>query len=465
MSDFVGRKRELEKLEELYATDCFQMAVFYGRRRVGKTTLINEFCKGKKTVFCVGLESTQKENLESFSKEVWRISGQMIGMPAFAEFQSLFEYVAKLAEAERIIFVIDEYPYLAGASPSVSSILQACIDRKMKDGRLFLILCGSSMSFMEHQVLGYKSPLYGRRTAQFKILPFDFGEAEELLTGFEKEEQALLYGITGGIPEYLKHIRNDWSVEKNLIELFFSSSGRLYEEPSNLLKQELRDPSTYNAVLSAIAEGHSKLNEIATASGLVSSQCSNLLTSLIELGIVRKETPVGEAAARKTIYKISDQMFRFWYRFVGTNTSMITAGYGEQVFERLVQENLNDFMGQVFEKMCTNWLIRQQGQGNLPVFFSKIGPWWGGNPKTKKQEEVDILAIDKISVLLGECKWRNEPVEKAVLDQCMERAELFSYEKKYIYVFSKRGFTEGCRKMAQELNFVKLIEFAEMEWR
>ena len=179
---FVGRKKELKKLNSMYERKTFEMAVFYGRRRVGKTTLINEFCKDKKTIYFVGLESTEKENLQSFSREVWRVTQQDTDMPPFRDFSSLFEYIAKLAEGERIILVIDEYPYLAAAAPAVSSVLQACIDHKMKNGQLFLILCGSSMSFMEHQVLGYKSPLYGRRTAQFKITPFDFWEARQMLS-------------------------------------------------------------------------------------------------------------------------------------------------------------------------------------------------------------------------------------------------------------------------------------------
>lgn len=459
---FIGRKKELNKLEEMYATDEFQMAVFYGRRRVGKTTLINQFCKGKKTIFCVGIESTEKENLAIFSRTVWRSTGQKENMPAFSDFSSLFDYVAQIAKEERIIFVIDEYPYLASAGKSVSSVLQACIDQKMKDGKLFLILCGSSMSFMEHQVLGYKSPLYGRRTAQFKILPFDYWDTRKMLSGFSQEEQAILYGITGGIPEYLSHIKLNRTIEENIIDLFFTSSGRLNEEPSNLLKQELRDPSAYYAILTAIADGHSKLNEIATTVGMVSSGCSNLLTSLIELGLVRKEKPVGENTTKKTIYKIEDQMFRFWFRFVGKNTDMITAGYGEQVFLNVVQEQLTDFMGQVYEKICTDWLLRQLGRNKLPFFFSQIGHWWGGNPKTKMPEEIDILALGTEGALFGECKWRNEPVNVTVLEKMIERTCLFSYKKNYIYLFSKTGFTKECIQEARKSEYITLIEFGQM---
>ena len=460
--DFVGRIQELNKLEEMYATDTFQMAVIYGRRRVGKTTLINEFCKEKKTIFCVGIESTEKENLENFSKEVWRAEGIDKKMPAFENFESLFSYIAKLASKEQIVLVIDEYPYLAASQPAVSSILQACIDRELIGSHLFLILCGSSMSFMEHQVLGYKSPLYGRRTAQFKILPFDFWDSSLMLANFPKEEQAILYGVTGGIPEYLSRIRNDWTLKQNLVDLFFTSSGRLYEEPSNLLKQELRNPATYNAILTAIADGHSKQNEIANTVGIPTGGCSNLLKSLIELGILSKEMPVNEQSTKKTIYKISDQMFQFWYRFVGPNTNMITAGYGEVVYDNLVENQLSDFMGHAFENICKDYLIRQLGSGKCPFFFNQIGHWWGTNSHTHKQEEIDIMAVGKNAAIFGECKWRNEDVDLQTLNKLIERSEMFSYTDKYIYLFSKNGFTSSCIEKAQTNDKIFLISFSEM---
>ena len=383
-------------------------------------------------------------------------------MAPFKDFDSLFAYTAKMAQKEQIVLVIDEYPYLAAAQPAVSSILQACIDRKLLDSQLFLVLCGSSMSFMEHQVLGYKSPLYGRRTAQFKILPFNFWDSCLMLNGFAKEEQAILYGATGGIPEYLSRIRTEWSMKQNLVELFFTSSGRLYEEPSNLLKQELRSPATYNAILTAIADGHSKQNEIATTVGIPTSACSNLLKSLIELGIVAKEIPVTEQSTKKTIYKIMDQMFRFWYRFVGANMNMITAGYGELVYDQIVEPQLSDFMGSVFERLCMDYLIRELGEGNCPVFFSQIGHWWGTNSRTRKQEEIDIMAVGKNAAIFGECKWKNTLIDQQTLNKTVERAELFAYPDKYIYLFSKSGFTGGCVEQVKGNDKIRLVDFSKM---
>ena len=262
---FVGRERELKKLNTMYQSNQFEFAVLYGRRRVGKTTLIREFMREKQGVYYISVEGARKENLSGLSKALLAQGGLGQGIAEFQSFEALLEYVDSIAlSGERMILAIDEYPYLAASYPAISSLIQSHIDRCWKDSRLFLILCGSSMSFMEEQVLGYKSPLYGRRTAQFKIHPFTFFEARRMLANFEPEQQAVLYGVTGGIPEYLSRINQELDMDENIVQLFFDESGRLFEEPVNLMKQELREPMTYHSIISAIASGASKLNDIAT---------------------------------------------------------------------------------------------------------------------------------------------------------------------------------------------------------
>ena len=238
---FVGRHAELQKLRSLYQEDAFQCAVIYGRRRVGKTTLINEFVKDKDTVFFTGLETNSRENLENLSQSIYNLQQRDGIAPVFPTFKAAFDALYEIAKENHIVFVIDEYPYLARSYQGMSSLLQLQIDEKYKHSKLFLILCGSSMSFMENQVLGYKSPLYGRRTAQFKVRPFDFFETKEFYTGFDSYDLATIYGITGGIPQYLAQMNDKLSVEENIKMNFLNASAYLFEEPTNLLKQEVRE--------------------------------------------------------------------------------------------------------------------------------------------------------------------------------------------------------------------------------
>jgi AAA+ ATPase superfamily predicted ATPase len=297
---FVGREAELTKLNELFVSNKYECAVIYGRRRVGKTTLIKEFIKGKKAIYFLAREAAGNINLVNFSSDVYAVTAKELkGKAFFSDWERAFDYIHDLAKKERIILVIDEFPYLANGYRPISSIIQAHIDEQFKDSKLFLILCGSSMSFMEEQVLAYKSPLYGRRTAQFKILPFSFYIALPFFQSFDKEEKAVLYGITGGIPEYLNKINPRRSARANIIDLYFAASGHLFEEPSNLLKQELREPATYNGIIEAIAGGASRLHEIAGKCGIESNKCAKYLNSLISLGIVKKEWPITETAASK----------------------------------------------------------------------------------------------------------------------------------------------------------------------
>lgn len=459
---FVGRSRELNKLNVLYNSNQFEFVVFYGRRRVGKTTLINEFTEQKKSIYYMAVEGTKKENLFGLSKAFLQES--LAPLSQFNDYEDLLSYIDQLAlSGERYIVAIDEFPYLAASYPAISSLLQKHIDHCWQNSNLFLILCGSSMSFMEEQVLGYKSPLYGRRTAQFKIHPFTFFEARQMLSSFVPEEQAILYGVTGGIPEYLSRINGNLSLEQNLIDLFFDESGRLFEEPVNLLKQELREPATYHSIISAIAGGASRLNEIAGKTGLETSGCSNQITSLIALGIIRKETPVTEpATSRKTIYRLEDSMFLFWYRFVRPNISGITRGIGETIYRQMVEPNINDFMGHIFEDICIQYLYHPHVYAKLPFLPGNIGKWWGNNPATKSQEEIDIMAVQDDQALLGECKWRNTDINMKILNQLLERGKLFHYEKQYYMLFSKTGFTNDVRKYASNTLNLKLVSFNDI---
>lgn len=460
---FIGRERELDTLQKLYASDKFEFVVLYGRRRVGKTALINQFVSDKPAIYFMGVESNAKQNLENFSSSILDyLAGLKDSGVTFDSFQSALETVFELSEDRRIILAIDEYPYVARASKSLASTLQLLIDKYKDRSKLMLILCGSSMSYMEDHVLAYKAPLYGRRTAQIKLLPFDFSESCRYFGSFSDEDKALAYGIVGGTPQYLLQINDKVSVEENIKNIYLNPSSVLYEEPTNLLKQEVREPAIYTAIITAIATGASRMSEISGKVGEDTNICTAYLKNLVSLGIVKKETPYGEKASRKSIYSIDDNMFRFWYRFVPENVSLIARGAADLVYKR-IEPYLPDYMGKIFEQICEQYLWKLLLNGRSPIEFSSLGRWWGNDPVHKCQSEIDIMGEqDKSTALFAECKWTNEKVDLGVLETLVARSDIFPYRKKHFFLFSKAGFTKGCRDRAAELGNVSLIEFTDM---
>ena len=459
---FIGRERELASLNRLYTSNKFEFAVIYGRRRVGKTALITQFIKDKRAIYFMGVESNAKQNLENFSKNILEFGTGIPVETTFVSFQSALEYVFKLAENERLILAIDEYPYVARSSESLASTLQLLIDKYKDSSKLMLILCGSSMSYMEDHVLSYKAPLYGRRTAQMKILPFDFADTCRCFKNFSDEDKALIYGIVGGTPQYLLQMDDKLSVEDNIKNTFLNPTSSLFEEPENLLKQEVREPALYNAIITAIATGASRMAEISTKVGESTSVCATYLKNLIALGLVQKETSYGEKESRKSIYSIEDNMFRFWYRFVPENRSIIGRGAADPAYRR-IEPHLSDYMGKVFEEICKQYLWSLLLAGKSPVEFRELGRWWGTNPATRKQTEIDIMGEqDKNTVLFGECKWTNEKVNASVLETLVRRSQMFRYDTIWLYLFAKNGFTKGCVDAADKMGNVKLVAYRDI---
>lgn len=459
---FIGREKELNALDKLYKSDKFEFIVIYGRRRVGKTELMNQFIGDKKSIYFMGVESNEKQNLENFSNSIIEFSSGIQAETSFASFQAALEYVFRLAQKERMILAIDEYPYVARSSKSLASTLQLLIDKYKDTSKLMLILCGSSMSYMEDHVLAYKAPLYGRRTAQMKILPFDFEESCRYFNNLSDEDKALMYGIVGGTPQYLLQMSDKLSVEENIKNTYLNPMSFLYEEPVNLLKQEVREPAIYTAIITAIATGHTRMSEISTKVGEDTNVCSNYLKNLMSLGIVQREIPYGEKASRKSVYSIEDNMFCFWYRFVMDNNSIIARGAADMVYKR-IEPQLSNYMGRVFEEICKQYLWKQLLAGNVPVEFVSLGRWWGNDPIQKSQAEIDIMGEqDSESALFAECKWRNERVDIDILETLVRRSKLFRYTKVHYYLFSKSGFTKGCAEKAAESGNVTLVSYAEI---
>lgn len=459
---FIGRKDELEKLNKLYKTKKFQMPVIYGRRRIGKTALINEFVKDKKSISFTAIENSKEQNLENLSKCIYTYENGKVSerFPVYQSFQAAIEHIFELSLRQQLVFFIDEYPYVAKADKTISSVLQMLIDKYKNESKLYLILCGSSMSFMEQQVLGYESPLYGRRTAQLKISPFTFFETLEYFESYDRIDAAYLYGVSGGTPHYFLQFDKSLSVEENIKERLLDTSSYLFEEPQNLLKQEVREAALYNAIITAVANGSTKIAEIASKLGEETSACSACLKRLISLDLIRRETPFGEKQGKKSLYIIEDNLFRFWYRFIPQNISALQNGMTDIVYKS-IEKQLNSYMGMIFEDICGQYLWIRNREGKLPIAFTDMGRWWGTNKASKSQEEIDIIASDGTDAIICECKWKNELTDLPVAKKLAERSKLLNYRNEYLYLFSKSDFTADCKSYAENCG-ICLVRFCDM---
>ncbi|HJA29518.1 MAG TPA: ATP-binding protein [Candidatus Olsenella pullicola] len=465
---FVGRGRELEVLNKAYASGTFQMIPIYGRRRVGKTSLIHEFVKDKDNVyFFTAQRTTARENLESFSAALAMgrelADAAATAFPVYRSFADALTEVFSWARDRRITLVIDEYPYLAESYPGISSLLQTLIDQNRHDSQLFLILCGSSMSFMEEQVLGEKSPLYGRRTKQIKLDPFDVFDAASLLGKPDAIKAVELYSLVGGVPLYLEQLDSRKTVLWNVAECLLPPDALLSNEPENFLLQEVRSPAGYNAVIESLANGCVTPQEIANRTGIAPALVSQNLDRLSRLSVVRKKIPV-LGKKRKVKYEIADNLFRFHYRFAVKYLTAIGAGMSAMVAGKIVSEELSTFVGPVFEEVCRQWLLRRAASGSLEMIPVEIGSWWGANPSTRKQEEIDVVMCgDGGKLLLGECKWNNAAVDASVLGKLRRRAALLDGgEEAELYLFAKSGFEQECIERSREDRRVHLVALEDM---
>ncbi len=461
---FLGREQELADLEELYSENRFQLFILYGRRRVGKTTLLNEFCRNKNTIFYSAEQSNTKLNLDKFSELVFQHYGETSLSP-FTTWERALTYVRQRQGNQRLVLVFDEFPYLVRKNKALLSILQHLIDHQLQESRLFIILCGSYMGFMEKDVLGSKSPIFGRRTGQLKLLPFPYQTSRRFLEGYSPEDQMKLYGAFGGTALYLSQIQPKESFETNIKRAFLRVTAYLYEEPMLLLHQEVQEPGIYSAVIEAIASGYTKSNEIATKIGEEPAKCLKYIHTLCQLGILYKETPFGEKeTARKTIYGISDMMFRFWYRYVFANRTLLETGAADIVWKQKIAPDYSTYMGLAFEQVCREYLLAQNVQGKLPFLITNIGRWWGSDPKTRKATEIDLIASDGKSYLFGECKWRNEQTDLSVLKELQEKADAFSAKRgqSWYILFSKAGFTSAVLEEAKRRKDIILIDLKDI---
>ena len=321
---FIGRESELASLKEFYDKDGIGMTVIYGRRRIGKSTLITEFVKDKKNIFYTATKVGKNRNLELFSSQVLELLMPGMADISFKTIEAVFDFINKNIGDEKVVLVIDELPYWAEKDEALLSVLQKYIDTVWKDKNLKIVLCGSSLSFMENKVLSEKSPLFGRRDSQIKLEAFDYLDAAKFVPNYSNKDKAICYGITGGVAKYLSMIDPAKSIDENIIRLFFRTDGYLYDETKNLLTQEFADITIVNNIVEQIASGENALNIIAGKIGEKEPTVLYSLDKLIHVGLVEKKKCItDEKNKKKTQYVLKDSMFKFWYEFIPKATSVI----------------------------------------------------------------------------------------------------------------------------------------------
>ncbi|HAN09139.1 MAG TPA: ATPase [Clostridiales bacterium] len=462
---FIGREYEIGKLEEYYKSDKFEFIVMYGRRRVGKTTILNELVKNKKNLYIAGEEFNEKTTLENFTKALIDYFDLPKSMPNFSNYKDIFDFIIEKAENERLVLILDEFQYIASTNNGFLSFLQNIIDQKLIKTKIFMIVCGSSVSFMENEVLAYKSPLFGRRTAQFEINPFGIYEVAKFFENYNKEDIIKAYAILGGTPQYLIKFDDKLTIEENLKKNILDKSSYLFDEAKNILKQELREVNVYNSIIQAIASGYTKINEIATKIGEERDKVSKYVKVLREIRIIKREISFGEDEnTKKSYYKISDNYFLFYYRFVYKNLRLIEQGKIDYLYKDEIEIYFSDYIGHIFEEVCKEYLNKKNRNDETPFVIANIGNWWGNNKEEKKQEEIDIVGNNRNKYVFAECKWKNEKMKLGVYKDLVRKSELVTSTatEKYYYLFSKSGFEEALMQESRKDKKIQLISLEDI---
>ena len=459
----IGRQKELSLLEKLYNSPKFEYLNLYGRRRVGKSTLLTEFSSLRRCIFMTGQEKNNPLNQSDFTRAICEYFSCSF-IPDFKEWKPIFEFLTDLIvknhSDEKIVIIIDEFPYIAKEDASIKSALQTIIDRKWKNmPNVLLILCGSSVSFMVNDVMGAASPLHGRATSEYELLPFDYTITKEFYPAMSDIDRIVTYGILGGIPLYLLSFSDKLSVKDNIENGLLSPISVMRREPLNLLRMELREPLFYNSILLSVSNGATKLGEVSTKVYEDASKVSKYIETLKELRIVTKSVPYGEKeSSKKSVYQIKDNYFKFWYRFIFPNEGKINL-LGEEKAAESIIDSLSDYMGLVFEDICREYMVRLAQKGNLPFIPDGFGKWWGNNPTKKRQDDIDIIGTDGNKGIFCECKFRNELFDLPEFNDLLSASEIFTQiNEKHFYLFSKSGFTQAVKDQAANynINFVTI---------
>ena len=471
---FIGRKQELQFLEDKYNSKNGQLVVLYGRRRVGKTETLRKFCRNKPHIFYSCREISDKLQLRSFSEKLLNEKIPAASyIKEFADWEAALRCITDLPYGDsKKLLIIDEFPYMCKNNESIPSILQNLWDEVFKDENVMIVLCGSAMSFIEKELLAEKNPLYGRATGIYKMESMGFYDAAKFFPNYSDRDKIIAYAVLGGIPHYLAQFDPDLSLDDNIKKNILTKGCALYSEVEFLLRQELRETPLYNSIIEAVALGNTKLNDISTKSLVEdTSKTSVYLKNLIELEIIEREFSVDDgtkerANTNRGLYRLTDNFFRFWYAYVFTNYSELEGGDVNGVFEYAIKPSLHEFASFAFEDVCHEYVREMQKANKLPFRYKRMGRWWGKTTVRRKdgieskETEIDLLAVSAKSdkYLVGECKFKGRPFSYGeYLDTAAKLAPIKEKAEFYYYLFSESGFDEKVVSEATDNDSIKLI--------
>lgn len=420
---FVNREQEISFLNRLFERDGAQLVVVWGRRRVGKTALLQHFAQDRRILYHVATLSTESLELERFSAQAAEFfQDALLAIQPLASWQAALSYLCDRARREPGSWglVLDEFPYLVQASPRLPSLMQAAWDEHLKATQIKLILCGSSVTMMESTFFAPRAPLYGRRTGQWRVEPFGPVELGLMFPGKGLPDLVELYCILGGVPMYAERFSARAPLFDNIRDHILTKGEALYQEVPFLLREELREPRVYQSILAAMAGGASKFSELSSKTGLDRAHLTGYLGSLADLGLVAREVPVTERRpekSRRGLYVILDPFVRFWYRFVYPNLSRLEIGQAEGVLRDVVAPGLPGYLGRCVETPIRELFRRGPLRRFVPFEPAYLGRHWSPT------EEFDLVAMDseRSRAVVGEIKWSNTAAPARLAAQLLER--------------------------------------------
>ena len=463
---FIGRKNELHTLNTEYNRNS-SFVVIYGRRRVGKTTLIKEFLKNKTAFYYLATEELEIQSMKRLANVIARTTkNTLLQKIEFTDWLDLFQLIADYKPEEKKVLVIDEFPYLVRTNSAFPSILQNAWDEFLKDSNVMLILSGSLIGMMQKHALSYDSPLYGRRTAQMRLTPLPFTSIYET-QNLPFEQAVEQFALTGGVPKYLEFFEDGRPLEEQLKDAVFSKNGFLYEEPNFLLKSEFLTAVNYFSIIKTIADGNHKLGKIASVLGQESSSLTPYLSTLSDLGFIEKRTPITEKnpeKSRKGLYFIADNFLRFWFCYVYPYKGELELDNMQIVLDEIHKDFKEKFVAFAYEDICKDIFAKLCSNNAISFVPSRIGSYWLND--YDGDTEINVMSVDHQNkqVFAGECKYHTKPVDAPVYFALKEKvdnaAEIRKSFPKYnvIYgLFNKSGFTKRMLDIAKENPNILLI--------